>query len=426
MKKCIILSKYNIKNRKTKLFSGILLTAITMFLMTLTLSRGFVVICNSYKTDDIKLREIEAWPSNDVQFDNSVSDKVSRVKHIIYASQYINASFENNYLIEIDGVSLNCISEMRGINRRFSFAPLSTIYEKCGTENMNPILGGRSFKSEDTHKALIDENTCYILGYNELDDVIGKRITIRLNDVSIENIEIVGIFLSEFGSYGCELNHIDEDTKEVYLDSELCHPFLFSDDVILEASRSKDNILCDYENLCLLADNTDNVKKISDEIYDVFQYDSSNSVVVIERKAENVNSICVFLYMISAIILMSSFVVASNALIIRINNQKRYVEMMIKIGFQRKDILLIYIIEYTTIAMKSVAIASVVSFVGSLVVDIPLSFVYSEISSMSRFVFLLQITDVIVVIISVALFIVALTFVASGIQLNRIRKEMYR
>lgn len=121
MRKCIKLARLNIKNykRQSKTFYTILMVCIVLFLITITVSHGFLTISQNYKTDMVKLREIELWPSDDAAFDTSVMQKISNIAHVEDTAQYINASFSQDYTIAIDGVSLTCLSQMRGTNRCF-------------------------------------------------------------------------------------------------------------------------------------------------------------------------------------------------------------------------------------------------------------------------------------------------------------------
>lgn len=99
------LAKLNIKNRKTKFFSVILLLAVLLFLLTLSVSHGFVTICNSYKTDDVALRQIEAFPVSDngnvIPYDQAISEKVSKVNHVAEAHQTVSVDLQHEYTVKV-------------------------------------------------------------------------------------------------------------------------------------------------------------------------------------------------------------------------------------------------------------------------------------------------------------------------------------
>ena len=429
MIKCVTLAKLNIKNyrKQKRIFSVILVFSLVMFLITAALSEGFVKISQCYKTDDASLREIQVWPADDpAAYDNSTVLKLSSLEHVVGASQYINAFLSQSYTIEIDGITLQCLPELYGQNRSLSFAPRMVVAEIQKDETASPILYGRDFKSTDSRKAIIDENTCYILGYSDLNKIIGKTIDINLSDTSVKDVEIIGVCMAEYGFYYADLTNVDDYSRNAFLQSELCNPIFFSDDIILELSSTCNDIVdWHYENLRLMADNTDNVKEISDKALALFGYDSSNMIATIERKAANVESFCKFIYVISAIILLAASVIVTNTLVIQIMHQRKYTDMILKIGYQKKHIILIYVIENIIVSLKAIVIGLATSLGASFVIDMILSMLYREVSSIKQFAFLLDIPNALLLSCGVIVFILLLSYIATSYQFNRIRKDRY-
>lgn len=427
MRKCITLARLNIKNYKKqkRFFSVVLTVSLTMFFVASALSDGFVLISQSYRTDDVSLREIQVWPVDDTAaFEHSTVLKVSSMENVVAASQYINASLSQDYIIEVDNIFLQCLPFLRGTNRCFSFAPRTLIAEIQKDETANPIICGRDFKATDSHKVIIDENTCYILGYRDLNEIIGKTIDINLSDFSVKDVEIVGVCMSEYGYYYENLANIDECSIRTYLQSKLCNPVFFSDDVIQEISLSSNDVeTCYYENLILTTDSTDYVKEISDKALSLFGYDSSNKIATIERKAANVESFKLFICVISVIILLAATVFITNTLVVQILHQRKYTEMILKIGYQKRDISLIYIIENAIVSFKAAVLALTFSFAASFLIDVFFSMLYREVSSIKRFAFLVNIPNAMLLSCGLIGLIIVLTYITSSCQLNRIRKN---
>ena len=427
MSKCITLAKLNIKNYKKqkRIFSIVLIVSLVMLLLSLALSDGFLLISQSYRTDDVGLREIQTWPFDDPSaFEHSTVLKVSSMENVVAASQYVNAFLSHDYTIDVDGILLQCVPELRGTNRCFSFAPRTLVAEIQGDETASPIICGRDFKATDSHKAIIDENTCYILGYRDLNEIIGRTIEINLSDFSVKDVEIVGVCMSEYGFYYANLANIDEYSIKAYLKSKLCNPVFFSDDVIQEISLSSNDIVTwYYENLILMTDNTDYVKEICDKALSVFSYDSSNKIAAIERKAANVESFSLFIYVISGIVLLAASVIITNTLVIQILHQRKFTDMILKIGYQKRDIILIYIIESASVSLKAAVLASTLSFAASFLIDVFFSMLYKDVSSIKRFAFLVNIPNALLLSCGLIVFIIVLTCIASSCQLNHIRKN---
>lgn len=427
MTKCIYLANLNIKNYKkqNRGFSVIIVVSLVMLLITTAMSDGFVRISQSYKTDDASLREIHTWPLEDsTTFDKLTVLNVSSMEHVVAASQYINAFLSESYTIDIDGISLHCLPQLRGTNRCLSFAPRTLVVEIQKDETASPIIYGRDFKATDSHKAIIDENTCYILGYSNVSEIIGKTIAVNLRDVSINDVEIVGVCMAEYGFYYANLADIDEHSRKAYLQSELCNPVFFSDDLIQELSHASNDVVdCYYENLRLMTDNTDNVKEISDKALLLFGYDSSNEITTIERKAANVKSFSSFMLVISITILLVASVIIINTLVVQIMQQRKYTDMILKIGYQRSDIILTYVIGNIIVSFRAVVAALTISFGISFVVDVFLAVLYKNVSSIERFAFLLDVPKALTLSCSVIAFITLLTYLTTIYQFNRIHKN---
>lgn len=426
MNKYIKLAKLNLRNyRKQSRFFVIILTACCiLYLVTVTVSEGYRKICNNYKTEDIKLREIEFWPNEDEQFDTGVMKKIENLSHVSDVSQYFNVDFSDNYSIEIGGTKLKCLPFLRGTNRSFSFSPMGTVLENNHLQYINPIISGRDFCDKDKKKAIIDENTCYILGFKNPKDILGKTVSLILSDLSISGIEIIGVCSYQYGFYYEDLHSLNSQLRKSYLNSELCNPLFFSDDIISDVVRSEDTIDWQFENLKVYVDDTENVKEVCDKSLENFGYASSNMVSVIETKAKNAKSASILLFIIATIILLTALISIVNTLIIKIQCQKKFTQMILKIGYRKKDIIFIYILENIFISIKAELVALCISILACTGIDIFLSNGYSEVSTYSRFVFLLNIPNATLFCLFVIMVVSFHVYIVSYFQIRKLGREM--
>lgn len=426
MRKSIRLALLNIKNdrKHAKTFSSILCICITIILVTVSISKGFVKICNSYKTEEPSLREVEMWSEEGEMFNSETMKKISYLPHVSDSSQNYNIQFNQNYKVSIVGTDLECLPLLEGRNRYFSFAPMSTVLANNKMKYVDPIIFGRNFNSKDEKKAIIDEDTCYILGYTNPQDIISKKVTIKFSDITISDVEIVGVCSYMYGYYYSDLKGIDGVSKKGYLESPLCNPLFFTDDIIQNVIKSEDTVEWSYENLRVFVDNTDNIRNVCEKAMELYGYSSFNMVSSIETKAESVRNICVFLYIIAAVILLIVFISITNSLIIKIERQKKFAEMILKIGYKKKDIRMVYLIEHLLITIKSGLIALCISILSSIGIDMFLVNGYSQTSSHAKFAFLLNIPMAIVMVVTITALVSLLTYIVAFIQICKLGKKM--
>lgn len=411
----------NANKRQNKIFCFVISIGIILYLLSFTMVNGFQQISNNYKIEDYSLREIRVW--DETKRDKDVLQKISKLKNVCSASQYYNIELNNGYTISIDGIDLNCLPYIRGMNRKFSFAPMKMILEN-NQKYVDPIICGRDFEPFDKKTVILDEDTCYILGYDNPSELIGKNVSIKLSDVIVSDIEVVGVSSYEYGNYYTDLKGCDDISRKSYLMSELSDPMFFSDDIIKEIVSSSD--VCDwyYEDLRLFADNTDNVSELCMEIENYFGCHTDNMISVIEKKAENIKNICVFLYIISAIILIIALICIVNSLIIKINRKKKYTEMILKIGYQTRDIISIYMIEILFTTLKAICSSIGITFFLSIIIDAFMVRGYSDVTDKSKYLFVLKYDisgyTAFVVFLSVAI----ATYLVVKLQLETLRKKI--
>lgn len=428
MNKWMTLAKLNFKKykAKSKHFSRSLIFSLLLFLTALSLSGGFLHLSQNYKTDDVKLREIAVFPQDGREFDPQISLKVSQLEHVREASQRITADVRDLYTVTVEGsVPLNCIGLLDGSNRRFSFMTQSQIAERQKDPSAKAVISGREFRAADSHKAIIDEQFLMLLGFSKPEDMLGKKVKLSLSDLSFDDIEIVGISDKAYSTADqSDLMNLDEISREAYLENIWPCPFYFSDDLIKDLAQSADVLSVDYENLILLADNTEHVKEISDKVIQLFGYDSNNRIAAIERKAESVRTLGLFVYLISAVILLTALALTANTLILKIRQQRKYIEMILKIGCRKRDIIRIYVLENFMTALRACLIALAAAFFLSAVIDLLYSSLYSSVSSIKHFVFLLPLPPALGASAGIILFIILITYMVTSGQVRRIIKQM--
>ncbi len=410
----------NLKNVKQKMFPAIVAVSTAFFLITLTLVNGFVGISENYKTDDIKLREVEIFPEYVFENNDEILSTISNFQYVERTSQKFFVSMNKNFDVQIGEQTIHCYPYITGRNRNFSFCTKSEALEKKGDAENDPILAGRMFNGTDKKKALIDENTCYILGVRDFSEIIGTKISIVLSDISIDDIEIVGVFSKEYGLYYTDYSKVTEDGIESKLNSDIMEPLFYSDDIMEEVSESKDFEMGLYEAAVFCIDNTDHVGLICKKAMDMFGYANLSMVAAIETKAQNIKNACLFIYLISATILLAALTGMINSLYIKMDKQKKFTEMIIKIGFRKKQICGAYILENLIILAKAEIKAIIAVWVIGLGIDVFMSQGYESIVNGKKYLFLPKMGEVFGFVGLTFLVLILMVTIVSNIQVGRV------
>ncbi|MBR5713005.1 MAG: hypothetical protein IKX54_05355 [Lachnospiraceae bacterium] len=93
-------------------------------------------------------------------------------------------------------------------------------------------------------------------------------------------------------------------------------------------------------------------------------------------------------------------------------------------GYKKRDIVNCYLIENVLLTLKTGGIAVVSSFCVCLGIDLVLSGTYGGVSKQSKFVFLLDVPTACLCLLIFCLIVIALTYVVTGVQVNKIFKRM--
>lgn len=424
MKKSFLLAVMNIKNYRAqnRLFSVILFFCMTLFIITFTIANGFINISKEYKTDDRTLREVEIWNENAKDLDTESLKKIASKQEVIDASQPYNVELNSPFNIKVNGDIIKSLPMIRGFRRGFSLLP--NYQSEKNDKDTDLIKYGRNFDFNDKKKAIIDENICYLLGYKDPSELIGKKINILLSDTLVNNIEIVGVCSYLCGYFYEDLKDVDDFSRASYLESEMCNPVFFSDDIIQFISESSDYRDFYYENFKVLIDNTDHVKNFCRDVTDTYEYTTSNLIYQIETKAKEVRSISFLLYLVTLIIFLIAISCIINTMIIKIDNQKKFSEMLMKIGYKKNNISFVYIFENMIVTAKTGIYAFLSALAISVCVDAYLYKGYQEISSKEKYIFLMDPEKAIIFLIGIILFIVLITIIISFTQLKKIGRAI--
>lgn len=423
MRNAYLLALLNVKNhrRTTLLFASMIAMLLVFYLCTYAVCNGFLVLETQFKTEDVELREISLFVSNEAEYDMAKLNRIRNLPHIVDASQYFNVDQSKPSKIRINDVEIECEKDLRGTNRSFSFAPHSKLLNLVGTDEGEGIIAGRGFLPTDKRTAIVDEMATYRLGFSNPEDAIGNKFTLVLSDMEIDSVEVVGVSSRKLGCYD---TLTELDMKEPSVVDPLADPFYFSNDIIEEISKSSDVENIWYESFIVLVDNTDNVHEVCTNIHQLFGYETHSLIDSIAVKTENVNNVGIFLFIIEFIVAVIVCFGLASSIATRIDKRHTFNEMLLKIGYKKSDIVFSHVIENALVSLAATFVGFGCSFIGTMLYDLENLQAYSEISRKTKYVFLLDWKYGALVVTVVNLVIILFAYIITRLQLTKSFRRM--
>lgn len=308
---------------------------------------------------------------------------------------------------------------------------------------VEPIVAGRTMQKGDKKVVLINELFVYLLGYETPEEILGQNITISLDGNSVEDIEIIGVYYRSLNYCGAnsgdlykELENFwkDKEVREFYgapysaaeeaeildymLQNNISYKLVLSDDVlfdVVDGHKAEEEM---HQIVYLYADFIYNVEAICEEISTVTNHYYSE-MDFIETVKKTVEDIQIAGISVSSVMLLVTLVSLICFIIIRINEQEKLTQLMIKMGYNSKDISLIYIAETMRFVIKALLIAVLSATVLTLVLDIWLQPTYVQMGQLERFVFLVNPWVLLLYFVLVSLITLGLVFVTVKSQLKK-------
>ena len=416
MKKTFNMAKLNHKGYKysqKNICINIIMSSL-LFLLITSLGWSTSKLFSNYQNDNPYYREIRLSTVNDFTQRNPLSDvqlvQLSMIDNIEdMFVHYELRSIGNTLKIVIDGVYLNTLF-VNGSDVRYSFLPTGFIRQRSNNQNMNSIISGRMFNSFDTKKAVIDENYAYILGYQTVDDILNKKISLQFDGVVVNDIEIVGVHdwrlgggnltapdYNSSGQINRKLNNIQAEEKKEYLKENSLNfsPCILSHDIIQEVANNLtvkdfDKNHIGQHNIRILSNSVSNVTQVAKNISNITDNYIDSDIVAIEQRVKAIADVRIFVTVIAFGLLFVALVSIINTLIIKIQSQKGLINLMQKIGYSKQNIRCIYMIDSLLLLLKAAIITTTISIITTIFIDMILMQSYSLFSTLDQFVFIIN------------------------------------
>lgn len=421
MKKYLWMAKLNYKNYKRLTHNSItnMVVSSILFLVMVSFGISSTKLFANYNYQNVNLREILIATSPDHITDEQLmnmrlipSVEELYVGYPLISSTQMTIQIGSQYIhsYRIDGSHVN----------HATFAPRFVMDRNDGT-NINPIVYGRSFNGLDKNAVIIDENMTYILGYEHPEDMIGQIINIQVADVELSHLIIVGIYHWSLGGFPRSLHSLNDFERLSYINQTHTQPIIVSHDVVEHFWDSSSEIRTDLRgkrNIVVFADSADHVALISEKLSNITNNWVYSDVAAIEQRTKAINDMSLLVLVISISILVVSLVSIANVLMIKIDAQKKLTQMMRNMGYSKKDIFAIYIVDSMIVFYKAMVISIGISFLLTLFIDMIFVDSYRQMSTINRFLFIIDPILILLYLFSLAFVIVMITYLILKTQMK--------
>lgn len=287
----------------------------------------------------------------------------------ICVSHYIEKGKKNNILLQLNNRSIDvlALNAVNGTYNTFDYAHIMEKQKEYG--EFSVIVKGRGLKEEDRKSAIIDEAVVYALGYSDLSKVIGEKMIFSYGEIE-ETLTIVGVYNYKMGA-AADWNPGD-DKKEYFsqLSDELLtsslYPIYVTEDIVMG-----NDILNGLTQTIVKVD-TDSIKNVL-SLYDSISSSVNNNILCniseIKKMLDFIYHIFIIISIVLVFVLLVSFINLVNMLLGKVIQQRKNINLLIAVGYSKKDIKLISILDGLISLFKGIAGYSIIVFCSTLFLD---------------------------------------------------------
>lgn len=416
--------------RYSQLFKAVITLVViisVIFLVVSTIGQGSKKIISNLSNQKVSLREIEITSYSEEGYsevDSNTIEQISKISHVSTISVKYKAQLKDSFFI-IDSYKIPINKFIGGVNTNFeTFSELdkNLIMEK----EEKYLVAGQDFSGVNSFELLIDQNLVCVLGYENVEDIIGKNISLsNENSENSINFKVIGVFNYGLGSYSfCKPEEIDKSFIEMVFRVGYMYPFIvphaaFRD--IISAQPMTDIFL---EKINVDVDVVSNVASVYEDVKNLTSNYINSEVGNATINAKRFSMMQQIINTIIFIALFANFLILINSIVIKMEKQKSFIKMLHTLGYNKKQLAILYILDFTWIFLISLIIYTFIAFGLSIIIEAVLKNFYVLIVNNISNVFFLSFKSY--VIYSASLFVMyeLITFILIMVYTLKINRGL--
>lgn len=250
----------------------------------------------------------------------------------------------------------------------------------------NPYITGESLSADGI---IISELALLYAGVFDYEEVIGQHIILTINDYHF-NLRVDAVFDAYLGD-----DYFDESLRQTLINENglnqqtMLHPLIMGEAIYQEIIEQT-GLIGQQRHIIVRADSVYNVADLHRDIQNLVPNEVTSKLEQIMILIERVNQLSDVILVGLVVVFIQSFLLIFGAIYTKINNQKDFLDLLMVVGYKKKDFLKFYFFDYFFVFIKSVLIASVFAIVLSYAIDLSFRSLYQEHTTLVSKVFTLS------------------------------------
>ena len=275
-------------------------------------------------------------------------------------------------------------------------------------ELINPLVAGDTLSNSGV---MISELVLLYWGITDYESMIGEMVTIEVSGY-VTQVKVDGIYNAYLGD-----DFFDESLRQTLLDNggmneqQLLTPIIISE-AVYQLLESNTSYVGTQRKITVIAKSIHDVLAIQESIEAFLPNEISSELTLIFGLIERSKQLDQVLIVFIGIALIQSMLMLLSGIVTKIGNQKSFLQMLTTMGYQRKHMFWIYLIDYSILLIKTIVLSTILALVITFGIDQTLRDMYLNNTNLTNRIFLLNINSYLnYVLFYVVIFYVLVTLV---------------
>ena len=291
--------------------------------------------------------------TNFKKMDNNTVNEISKINGVEGVKASIGATIvEVNYdnkihygNFRITGYDLN--------NDIYFNSEIQSAKSNSGNKDFNPIIVGQNLTKENKNDVLVGESLLSSLGVTNPKDIVGKTITIEINNI---NGTPVKPFKKSFKVAGVMSKYMPN-----------------GNDIVMGAANAADIAgflqytqsfmkTYGYNSITVEAKNINDVATITNDIKNI-GYSATSNEATAKEVSDSFNNITLVLSILGIIVLIVAAIGIVNTMVMAVNERAKSIGVMKSVGASNSEIRSMFIVQSGAIGFVGGVIGSIISLI---------------------------------------------------------------
>lgn len=250
----------------------------------------------------------------------------------------------------------------------------------------NPLVAGHALSAEGV---LISELVLLYWGITNYESLIGEMVTIDVSGDLIQ-VKVDGIYNAYLGD-----DFFDESIRQTLLEQggmneqQLLTPIIIGESIYqsLESSTLLDGT---QRKITVIAKSIHDVLTIQAGIEAFLPNEVSSELILILELIDRSKQLDQVLVVFIGIVLIQSMLMLLSGIVTKIGNQMRFLQMLLTLGYQRKHMLMVYLVDYSILLLKTIVLSTILALGITFGIDQTLRDMYLSHTNLTNRIFLLD------------------------------------